>query len=89
MRIIQESLEIASERRFYDCLQQHLPHLARSIGSRKNFNARKRRLAPYNLLYVTRWELRLYITCPILLYMGHASLHTGRKLSELRGHMPE
>ena len=45
--LLQESLEIASERRFFDCLQQHLPHLARSIGSRENFNVHKRRLASY------------------------------------------
>ena len=45
--LIQESLDIASERRFFDYLQQHFPHLARSIGSRENFNARKRRLTPY------------------------------------------
>ena len=45
--ILQESLKMASERRFFDYLQLHLPHLARSIGSRENFNTCKRRLAPY------------------------------------------
>ena len=45
--LLQESLDLASERRFFDFLEQHLPYLARSIGTRENFNARKRRLAPY------------------------------------------
>ena len=45
--LLQESLDIASERRFFDYLQQRLSQLARSMGTRENFNARKRRLAPY------------------------------------------
>ena len=44
--LLQESLDIASERNF-DYLQQHFPHRARCIGSRENVNARKRLLAPY------------------------------------------
>ena len=32
--LLQESLDISSERRFFDYLQQHFPHLARSIGLR-------------------------------------------------------
>ena len=47
LSLFQEVCSIDSERRFFNALQSMLPDLYFRVGSRRNYNARKRRLACY------------------------------------------
>ena len=47
LSLFQEVRSIDSERRFFNALQSMLPDLYFRVGSRRNYNARKRRLACY------------------------------------------
>ena len=47
LSLFQEACSIDSERHFFNALQSMLPDLYFRVGSRRNYNARKRRLACY------------------------------------------
>ena len=47
LSLFQEVRSIDSERRFFNALQSMLPYLYFRVGSRRNYNERKRRLAYY------------------------------------------